>query len=62
MHENNFFKHPDKLRTHCLRSYIIVEITDGGYFRLQNIYGTSIGGMINGIQLKPYNNISNLVT
>ena len=34
MYDSNFFKHPQKLRAHWLRPYIITKITDGGVLKL----------------------------
>ena len=40
MYDSKFFKHPGKLRTHWLGTYIITKITNGGVIKLQMLDGT----------------------
>ena len=54
LYENNFFKHPDKLKMHWLGPYVIVHITEACIIKLHKLDGTSFVGMINGSFLKPY--------
>ena len=54
MYDNNFFKHPSKLKTHWLGPYVVKEITDGGAVKLEKLDGTKFRGLINGSRLNPY--------
>ena len=54
MYENKIFKHPGKLKIHWLGPYVIAHITDTGAVKLHKLDGTPLTGMINFIQLKPY--------
>ena len=60
MYEKKKFKHPGKLKTHWLGQYIVTHITIVGAVQLKNLDGTSIKGLINEFQLKPYHNIHDL--
>ena len=54
LYDNNFFKHPGKLKTHWLGPYLIAHITNVGAVKLQKLNGTYVEGMVNGSHLKPY--------
>ena len=49
MYDNKIFKHLGKLKTHFLGPYSVDEITNEGDFKLKNLDGTSIRGLINGV-------------
>ena len=54
LYDNNFFKHPGKLKIHYLGPYVIMHITDADVMKLQKLDGMYITGMVNGSRLKPY--------
>ena len=47
MYDNNFFKHPGKLKTHWLGPYVVKEIIDGGAVKLEKLDGTKVRGIVN---------------
>ena len=61
MYDKKFLKHPGKLKTHWLGSYIVMKIIDGAV-KLQKLDETEVQGLVNGSQLKPYHNSCDLVT
>ena len=54
MYDSNFFKQPSNLKTHWLGPYVVKTIADGGVVKLENLDGTKVRGILNGIRLKPY--------
>ena len=54
MYDKTNFKHPGKMKTHWLGPYVVKEITDGGAVKLENLNGTKVRGLINGIELESY--------
>ena len=54
LYDSKFFKHPWKLKTHFLGTYLIADITDVGTMKFQELDGTYVTGMVNGSFLKPY--------
>ena len=62
MYVSQFFKHPRKMKTHCLGPYVVKEINDGGAVKLEKLYGIEVIGLVNGSQLKPYFDRCDLVT
>ena len=57
MYDKKFFKHPGKLKTHWLGTYIVTHITYEGAVQLKKLDGTPVRGLVNGIRIKPYQDI-----
>ena len=56
MYDSRFLKRQHKLKMHWLGPYIVAHITKAGAVKLHKLNGTPVAGMINGTQLKPYQN------
>ena len=54
LYDSKYDKFPRKFRMHCLRPYVIKDITDGGAVQLVKLNGDPFPGKVNGSQLKPY--------
>ena len=61
LYESKFLKNPDKIKTHWLGPYVVIQITKGGTLQLDKLDGTPFKGMVNGIRLNPYQDIHDLV-
>ena len=61
MYDIKLFKHPGKLKTHWLGSYIVKEITNGGAMKLEKLNRREVRGLVNGNELKPYYDNCDLV-
>ena len=48
MYDIKLFKHPRKMKTHWLGSYVVIEITDGGAMKLEKLDGIEVGQLFNG--------------
>ena len=61
LYDSKFLKHPSKLRTHWLGSYIVSQITEGRAMQLKKLDGTPFKGLVNGSRLNPYHDSRNIV-
>ena len=62
MYNNKIFKHPGKLKTNWLGTYVVKGINNGEAVKVEKLDGTKVKGLINGIRLKPYFDNSDKVT
>ena len=54
LYDSKFLKHHGKIQTLWMEPYVVIHITEGGVFQLQKLNGTPFKGLVNGIQLKYY--------
>ena len=60
-YDSNFLKQPGNLRAHRLGPYIVIQIIVGGVVKLKKLDGTPFKGLVNEIQLKPYQDSHNFI-
>ena len=60
-YDSKLLNHTDKLKTHWMEPYVVIQITQGGTVQLEKLDGTPFKGLVNGSRIKSYHDSHILV-